>query len=123
MALTILKGIKRLRIFVGETCHYHRQPLYHAILVAARKHGLAGATVIRAIEGYGSSSLIQSSGLWIWPPDLPVVIEIIDRQERIEEFLPLLDSMVSSGLVTVDDVAVTHFQSRSDQNRKTREIP
>lgn len=99
----------RLRIFIGETAHYHGKPLYHAIVMKARELGLAGATVMRAFEGYGASSRIHTSNLLTLSADLPVVVEIVDSREFIDKILPELDHMVTSGLVTMDPVNVLKY--------------
>lgn len=106
----------RLRIFIGESDKHHHQPLYHAIVMEARKHGLAGATVMRALEGYGLSSRIHTANLLDLSSDLPIVIEIVDSQERLDAFLPVLDSLVDSGLVTIDPVTVVHYRHRHQKN-------
>ncbi|MHB1954897.1 MAG: DUF190 domain-containing protein [Sulfobacillus sp.] len=100
---------QRLRIFIGEADHYHHKPLYHAIVLKAREMGLAGATVMRAFEGYGPSSRIHTTNLLDLSSDLPIVIEIVDSKEYIEKFLPVLDTMVDAGLITVDDVTVYKY--------------
>ena len=99
----------RLRIYVGESAHYHHQPLYHAILLEARKMGLAGATVVRAMEGYGPSNRIHTANLIDLSADLPIVIEIIDSEEYLTQFMTVLDGMVAGGLVTLDPVHVVQY--------------
>ena len=98
-----------LRIYIGESDKWHGQPLYMAILLKAREMGLAGGTVIRGIAGYGANSRIHSASILRLSEDLPVVIEIVDSAERIEMFLPLLDEMVSEGLITVQDCEVIKY--------------
>jgi len=100
---------RRLRIFVGESARYHHQPLYHAILLEARKMGLAGATVMRAFEGFGPSSRIHTTNMLDLSADLPIVIEIVDSEDYLMQFLPVLDNMVESGLVTIDPVHIVQF--------------
>jgi PII-like signaling protein len=109
----------RLSIFIGESAHYQHQPLYHAILLAARRMGLAGATVIRAIEGFGPSSRIRSANVLDLSADLPVVIEIVDSEASIHRFLSVLDEMLDHGLVTVEPVQVIQYGS----HRKTPTDP
>lgn len=99
----------RLRIYVGESARYHHQPLYHAIVMEARKRGLAGATVVRAMEGYGPSNRLHTTNLLDLSADLPIVIEIIDSQEYLTQFLTVLDEMVVGGLVTLDPVTVVQY--------------
>lgn len=105
----------RLRIFVGEAAHYRHQPLYHAILLEARKMGLAGATVMRAMEGFGPSSRIHSTNMLDLSADLPVVIEIVDSEAYLNQFLPVLDQMLDHGLVTIDPVSIIQYGSNRRQ--------
>ena len=105
----------RLRIFVGEEAHYQHKPLYHAILLKAREMGMAGATVMRAFEGFGPSSRIHTASLLDLSADLPVVIEIVDSREYIDRFLPVLDEMVPAGLITVDAVHVVKYLHRAGE--------
>ncbi len=109
MAAKISGQAQRLRIFIGESDHYHHKPLYHAIVLKAREMGMAGATVMRAFEGFGPSSRIHTQNLLDLSRDLPVVIEIVDSEEYINRFLPILDTMVSAGLVTVDPVTIYKY--------------
>jgi uncharacterized protein len=101
---------KLVRIFIGESDTWHGKPLYQAIVQRARGDGLAGATVIRGIEGFGSSSRLHTSRILRLSEDLPVVIEIVDTAERIDAVLPLLDEMVSEGMVTVERVDVIAYR-------------
>ncbi|WP_338055100.1 DUF190 domain-containing protein [Sulfobacillus harzensis] len=98
----------RLRVYIGESSR-HGQSLYHAIVVKARQMGLAGATVVRGVEGYGHSSRIHSANLLTLSGDLPLVIEIIDRAERVDKFAATVADMLDHGLITVDTVEVRHF--------------
>ncbi len=98
-----------LRLFVGERERYGHQPLYEAIVLKAREHGLAGATVLRGIVGYGHSSKLHTAKILRLSEDLPFVVEIVDTDEHIEEFLPVLDTMMSSGLVTLEKVKVVQY--------------
>jgi PII-like signaling protein len=102
---------KLLRIFIGESDRYEGKPLYQAIVERARADGLAGATVIRGIEGFGADSRIHTSRILRLSEDLPVVIEIVDTAERIDEILPALDEMVGEGMVTVERVQVIAYRS------------
>ncbi len=99
----------RLRIYVGESAHYHHQPLYHAIVLEARKMGLAGTTVFRAIEGFGPSNRIHTANLIDLSSDLPMVIEIIDSEEYLTQFMAVLDDLVPGGLVTLDPVRIVQY--------------
>ena len=101
---------KLLRIFVGESDRWHGKPLYQAIVERVRAEGLAGATVVRGIEGFGADSRLHTSRILRLSEDLPVVIEIVDSAERIDAVLPLLDEMVSEGLVTVEKVQVIAYR-------------
>ena len=95
-----------LRIFVGENDRFGGKPLYEAIVLEAREAHLAGATVIRGPMGFGHSSRLHTSKILRLSEDLPLVIEIVDAEERINSFLPQLDAMMGSGLVTLEKVQV-----------------
>lgn len=101
-----------LRIYVGESDRWHDRPLYEAIVLRAREMGLAGATVLRGLAGFGASSRIHTAKLLRLSEDLPVVIEIADEAERIERFLPVLDEMITEGLVTLERVRVILYRHR-----------
>ena len=101
---------KLLRIF--DT--WHGRPLYEAIVRRVREQGLAGATVLRGIEGFGADSRLHTSRILRLSEDLPVVIEIVDTAERIEEVLPLLDEMISEGMVTLERVENVAYRSSAD---------
>jgi hypothetical protein len=99
-----------LRIFIGENDKHQHQPLYEAIVLAARRHGLAGATVIRGPMGYGASSRLHTAKILRLSEDLPLVIEIVDAEPTIKAFLPVLDGMMTtSGLVTLEKVQVIRY--------------
>jgi len=98
-----------LRIFFGEDDKYERLPLYEAIVLKAREMHLAGATVLRAHAGFGHSSRIHTTKILRLSEDLPVVIEIVDAQDKIDVFLPVLDQMMSSGLITIEKVKVLQY--------------
>lgn len=99
-----------LRIFVGEADTWHGKPLYRAVVERARTEGIAGATVIRGIEGFGASSRLHTTRLLELSTDLPVVIEIVDTTEKIEGILPALDEMVGDGMVTMERVHVIAYR-------------
>ena len=103
-----------LRIFVGESDRWHGKPLYQAIVERVRKEGLAGATVLRGIEGFGADSRIHTSRILRLSEDLPVVIEIVDMRERIDAVLPLLDEMVTEGMVTLERVQIVAYRSSAE---------
>jgi uncharacterized protein len=105
---------KLLRIFVGESDRWHGKPLYQAIVERVRKEGLAGATVLRGIEGFGADSRLHTARILRLSEDLPMVIEIVGSAEQIERILPVLDEMVGEGMVTVERVEVIAYRgSRS----------
>lgn len=98
-----------LRIFLGENDRHGRQPLYEAIVLKAREAHLAGATVLRGPMGYGKSSRLHTAKILRLSEDLPIVIEIVDSEEKINAFLPNLDVMMQSGLVTLEKVKVIQY--------------
>jgi PII-like signaling protein len=100
-----------LRILVGESDKHGHVPLYEAIVLKARESGLAGATVIRGVMGFGRHSVVHTAKILRLSEDMPMVIEIVDSLEKIEAFLPALDSMVPEGLVTMEKVRVIHYRS------------
>ena len=102
-----------LRIFIGESDRWQHKPLYEAIVLKAREAGLAGATVLRGPIGFGASSRIHTSKILRLSQDLPMIIEIVDREETIRAFLPLLDEMVSEGLITLEKVHVLRYRHRA----------
>ncbi len=99
-----------LRIFVGEADRWHGRSLYEALVLRAREAGRAGATVLRGLMGFGAKSRIHTAKVLRLSEDLPIVIEIADRADRIEAFLPLLDEMVADGLVTLERVQVIAYR-------------
>ena len=98
-----------LRIFFGESDKFHRLPLHEAIVLKAREMHLGGATVLRGHIGFGQSSRIHTSKFLRLSQDLPVVVEIINSQEKIERFLPVLDGMMASGLITMERAEVLQY--------------
>jgi len=104
---------KLLRIFIGESDTWHGRPLYEAIVRRVREEGLAGATVLRGIEGFGADSHLHTSRILRLSEDLPVVIELVDTAERIDAVLPLLDEMVTEGMVTVERVHIVSYRASS----------
>ena len=95
-----------MRILIGESDRWHHQPLYEAIVLKARESGLAGATVLRGPMGFGASSRMHTAKILQLSNDLPMVIEIVDTEEKLNAFLPLLDEMMGGGLVTLEKVKV-----------------
>lgn len=100
-----------LRIFIGESDRWQHQPLYEAIVLKAREVHLAGATVLRGPMGFGKSSRLHTSKILRLSMDLPLVIEIVDSEEKIRAFLPTLDGMMGGGMVTLEKVEVVHYRS------------
>jgi uncharacterized protein len=101
---------KLLRVFIGESDRWHGKPLYQAIVERVRAEGLAGATVLRGIEGFGADSRLHTARILRLSEDLPVVIEIVDSAEQIERIMPVLDEMVGEGMVTVERVEVIAYR-------------
>jgi PII-like signaling protein len=104
----------RLTVYVGESDRWHHRPLYTEIVHRAHAAGLAGASVLRGIEGYGASSRIHTARLLSLSEDLPVVVIIVDTEERVWAFLPQLDELVAEGLVTVEPVEVIRYVGRPE---------
>ena len=107
--MQIPKQALLLRIFIGENDRHEDRPLYEAIVLKARETHLAGATVLRGPMGYGHSSRVHTTKILRLSEDLPLVIEIVDSEEKINGFLPILDAMMSSGLVTLEKVQVLQY--------------
>ncbi len=99
-----------LRIFIGESDRWKSQPLYEAIVLKAREMHLAGATVLRGPMGFGVSSRLHTAKILRLSEDLPMLIEIVDSEENIRGFLPVLDTMIGGGLVTMERVQVIHYR-------------
>jgi uncharacterized protein len=104
------KEAELLRIFIGETDKHHGRPLYEVIVQLARGMGLAGATVLRGVMGFGASSRIHTAKILRLSEDLPIVIEIVDKPERIALVLPEIDAMIGEGLVTLEKVRVVAYR-------------
>jgi PII-like signaling protein len=109
--MQIPKNAILLRIFIGENDKHDRQPLYEAIVLKAREMHLGGATVLRGPMGFGHSSHLQTAKILRLSEDLPVIVEIVDSDEKIDAFLPVLDTMMTSGLVTIEKVQVLQYGS------------
>jgi len=101
---------KLLRIFIGESDRHENMPLFEWIVRKAREQGIAGATVVRGLEGYGARSLLHTSKILRLSSDLPVIIEIVDTAEKIEAFLPQIDDAIGEGLATVEKVEVRFYR-------------
>ena len=98
-----------LRIFIGENDRFGQHPLYEAIVLKAREQGLAGATVLRGPMGFGHSSRLHTAKILRLSEDLPVVVEIIDSEQNITAFLPLLEEMMKGGLVSIEEVRILRY--------------
>lgn len=103
-----------LRIFIGESDRWEHKPLYEAIVLKAREAHLAGATVLRGPMGFGKSSRLHTAKILRLSMDLPIVIEIVDSEENIQNFLPALDKMIGGGLVTLEKVKVIEYRAGSE---------
>lgn len=110
--MQIPKQALLLRIFIGEDDKFGGSPLYEAIVLKAREMHLAGATVLRGPMGFGASSRLHTAKILRLSEDLPLVIEIVDSEEKIDDFLPVLDKMMISGLVTLEKVQVLQYGSK-----------
>jgi len=100
-----------LRIFIGEEDKHEGMPVYEWIVRKAREHGLAGATVLRGLEGFGAHSRIHTTKILRLSEDLPIIIEIVDTKEKIEELLPIIDDAIKEGLATIEDVHIRLYRS------------
>lgn len=102
-----------LRIFFGESDRYEGMPLYEWIVRKAREAGLAGATVLRGMEGFGAHSRLHTAKILRLSTDLPVIIEIVDTREKIEAFLPVIDGAIDEGLATLEKVEIRFYRHGS----------
>ena len=111
-----IQNAKLLRIFIGELDKIGHQPLYEAIVFKAKENGLAGATVLKGVLSYGANSLVHSVKLWDISPDMPVIVEIIDSEEKINAFVPLVKEMFekagSGGLITLEKAEIIMYRSK-----------
>lgn len=103
-----------LRIFIGEADKWHGKPLYEEIIYLAKKEKLAGATVVKGFMGFGCKSHIHTAKLLRLSEELPIIIEIVDSEEKIRGFLPLLDTMVREGLITLEKVNVVIYRANGE---------
>jgi uncharacterized protein len=108
-----------LRIFIGESDRWQHKPLYEAIVLAARESHLAGATVLRGPMGFGKTSRLHTAKILRLSMDLPLVIEIVDSEEKINAFLPILDKMMTGGLVTLEKVKVIDYRAAENPPAQT----
>lgn len=100
-----------LRIFIGESDRHDHHPLYESIVLRARADGLSGATVYRGVMGFGKKSTLHTAKILRLSEDLPIVVEIVDSLEKVEKFLPVLDQMISDGLVSLEKVKVIQYKA------------
>jgi PII-like signaling protein len=98
-----------LRVFIGESDRWHGKPLHEALVLKARELGLAGATVVRGVEGFGAHSRLHTTKVLRLSEDLPLIIEIVDTEERVRAFIPVCDEMIGEGLITLEKVEVLKY--------------
>ncbi|MFQ5559769.1 MAG: DUF190 domain-containing protein [Nitrospinota bacterium] len=106
-----------LRIFIGEQDSYENMPLYEWIVRRARKNGLAGATVLRGVEGFGAKSRLHTAKILQLSMDLPVIVEIVDSKKKIEEFMKVIEHAISDGLATLEDVEIFFYRAGNGNQR------
>ena len=114
--MTARRRAKRLTVLVGETDRWHHKPLYTEIVRRAHAAGLAGATVLRGIEGYGAGRHVHTTRILSLSEDQPVAVIVVDDADRIEAFLPELDGLVAEGIAIVDDVEVVTYGGRTRES-------
>jgi PII-like signaling protein len=102
-----------LRIFIGESDKWEGKPLYEALVLKAREMGLAGATMLRGLMGYGAASRVHTAKILRLSEDLPIIVEIVDSQEKIAPFLLVIDEMIQEGLVTIERVQVILYRQNT----------
>jgi PII-like signaling protein len=100
-----------VRIYIGEADQWHGRPLYEAIVQLLRERGLAGATVIRGIEGFGAKAHLHTTRILRLSSDLPILLELVDQEDRVRAILPELDAMVTDGLITLERVEVIAYRA------------
>jgi PII-like signaling protein len=106
-----------LRVFIGESDRFQGRPLHEAIVQKVRELGLAGATVLRGTEGFGANSVVRRSSLLEMSTDLPIVVEIVDAEEKVKLLLPHLETMVGEGMITMEYVAILMYRHDSADGR------
>lgn len=112
--MRVLSGEQVLvRIFIGESDRWRGQPLSHALVERLRKEGFAGATVLHGVAGFGARSVLHTTHILRLSEDLPVIIEVVDSQERVDKLVPILDEMVAEGLVTMEKVRVLKYAPKA----------
>jgi PII-like signaling protein len=105
-----------LRIFVGEQDKWHGQPLYEAIIHLAKQQGMAGATALKGIMGFGAKSHLHTAKILRLSEDLPIIIELVDSEAKINQFIPQLDDMVSDGLITLEKASVRMYRAKASSS-------
>ena len=115
MTMLLPEEGKLLRIFIGENDKHEGMPLFEWIVRKAREQGLAGATVLRGLEGFGAHSRLHTAKILRLSSDLPIIIEIVDTEERIEKFLPLIDGAIGDGLATLEKAEIRFYRSGKDK--------
>jgi len=104
---------KLLKIFIGESDKWEHEALYHAIIKTIKEHGLAGATTVRGIEGFGANSRVHTKGIEVLSQDLPIVIEVVDTEARINEIVKIIDPMITEGLMVIlHDVEIIKYAKK-----------
>ena len=107
---------KLLKIFIGECDKWQHEALYHVIIKKIKEHGLAGATTIRGIEGFGANSRVHTKGIEVLSQDLPIVIEVIDREEKINEIIKVIEPMITEGLMVImHDVEIIKYAKSNNK--------
>jgi PII-like signaling protein len=104
-----------MRVFIGESDRYQSKPLYKVLLELFRQEGFAGATVLRGVAGFGPTSVLHTDGLLRLSQDLPLVIEVVDSEEKIEQVIPRLDEMLQGGMVTLEKARVIFYRNNGKQ--------
>jgi uncharacterized protein len=115
MSIELAEEATLLRIFLGESDRWQGRPLYEALVLRAREMHLAGATVLRGSLGFGATSRLHTAKLLRLSGDLPIVVEIVDSEEKIEAFLAAAAGMLADGLATLERVRVVHYQGREPE--------
>jgi len=115
--MDLIGPAKMLKIYIGESDKWQGRPLATALVQRLRAEGVAGATVLRAVEGFGANSRIHTAHILRLSEDLPLVIEVVDTPDRIDRVLPIVDEMVGDGLVTMLDVNVIHYRGKDAGSR------
>jgi len=104
-----------MRIFIGEQDRYHHKPLYDALVELLRNEGFAGATVIRCISGFGAHSVYHTQKLLDLSADLPLIVEVVDTQEKIDSIMPQIDEMMEGGMITLEKATVIRYTHKHEK--------